>query len=159
VIFQPPWQAHQAACWNAAIWWRVKTLPDSLQGWRPGQLEMAAMGNHNVYLCGGWNCGAVNLRSGMQIYNSKRLILLNGRIWIRLFHAQRALHLDLRMILDTAQHPNFPSQIAGKENYRVESIVDPKKRKTCTFIFHWRWLQWGSIHFQRIKCMAFSSPL
>lgn len=111
-----------------------------------------------MYLCGGWNCGAVNFRSGMQIYNSKRLIMLNGRIWIRLFHAQRALHLDLRMILDTAQHPNFPSQIAGKENYRVESIVDPKKRKTCTFIFHWRWLQWGSIHFQRIKCMAFSSP-
>jgi hypothetical protein len=111
-----------------------------------------------MYLYGGWNCGAVNLRSGMQIYISKRLIMLNGRIWIRLFHAQRALHLDLRMILDTAQHPNFPSQIAGKENYRVESIVDPKKRKTCTFIFHWRWLQWGSIHFQRIKCMAFSSP-
>ena len=111
-----------------------------------------------MYLYGGWNCGAVNFRSGMQIYNSKRLILLNGRIWIRLFHAQSALHLDLRMILDTAQHPNFPSQIAGKENYRVETIVDPKKRKTCTFIFHWRWLQWGSIHFQRIKCMAFSSP-
>lgn len=111
-----------------------------------------------MYLCGGWNCGAVNFRSGMQIYNSKRLIMLNGRIWIRLFHAQSALHLDLRMILDTAQHPNFPSQIAGKKNYRVESIVDPKKRKTCTFIFHWRWLQWGSIHFQRIKCMAFSSP-
>jgi len=47
-----------------------------------------------MHLCGGWNCGAVNLRSGMQIYNSKRLIMLNERIWIRLFHAQRALHLD-----------------------------------------------------------------
>ncbi|KAJ6874056.1 hypothetical protein NC651_032788 [Populus alba x Populus x berolinensis] len=30
----------------------------------------------------------------MQIDNSKRLIMLYGRIWIRLFHAQRALHLD-----------------------------------------------------------------
>ena len=47
-----------------------------------------------MYLRGGWNCGAVNLRIGMQIYNSKRLIMLNGRIRIRLFHAQRALHLD-----------------------------------------------------------------